>query len=189
MTQISYLKRIPKTQRIPETDQPVQRVCEAAAACNTTELLATIIGGKHQFEIAERLLEVFGNLQTLYKASVLEISSRVQGVGKVTAAQILAGLELGFRLTKDSGAERYHIHSPKDVAALVQYEMEMLDQEEMWVVLLNTRNAVLDIAKVYRGTVNASSVRAAEIFKPAIRINAPAVVLVHNHPSSAPRSA
>ena len=83
-------------------------------------------------------------------------------------------------------ADRESISSPAEMAALLMVEMGQLDQEELRVVLLNTKNHLIAVVTVYRGTLNASAVRVAEVFKEAIRRNAAAVILAHNHPSSDP---
>ena len=64
--------------------------------------------------------------------------------------------------------------------------MGALEQEELRVIGLDTRNRVQDIVLVYRGSVNSSQVRIGELFKPAIRQNATSLVVVHNHPSGDP---
>lgn len=63
---------------------------------------------------------------------------------------------------------------------------ELFDQEEAWVLLLNTKNVITHEALVYRGSVNMSYIRAAEVFKPAVKVNATAVIFSHNHPSGDP---
>ena len=63
---------------------------------------------------------------------------------------------------------------------------ELFDQEETWVLLLNTKNKITHEAMVYRGTVNAVNIRPLEIFKPAAQTNATAIVLSHNHLSGDP---
>jgi DNA repair protein RadC len=82
--------------------------------------------------------------------------------------------------------ERPTINSPADAAALVQYEMGSLEQEHLRVMLLDTRNRVLDIVEVYHGSVNSSQVRVGEVFVPALRRMAPAIIIMHNHPSHDP---
>jgi DNA repair protein RadC len=72
------------------------------------------------------------------------------------------------------------------VAALLMAEMYGLEQEELRVVLLNTRNQVIDVVTVYRGTLNSSLVRVPEVFKEAIRRNALSIIVAHNHPSGDP---
>ena len=94
-------------------------------------------------------------------------------------------LNLGQRLSAPN-EERPQINSPADAAALVQNEMGLLEQEHLRVLLLDTRNHVLDIVEIYKGSINTSQVRIAEIFKMAIRRNATALIVVHNHPSTDP---
>ena len=63
---------------------------------------------------------------------------------------------------------------------------DQFDQEETWVLLLNTKNWITHEVMVYRGTVNSAVIRPAEIYKPAVRVNAPAIIMAHNHPSTDP---
>jgi DNA repair protein RadC len=65
-------------------------------------------------------------------------------------------------------------------------EMASLDQEHLRVLLLNTKNEVLSIQEIYVGNVNSSMVRPSEVFRPAVRDNAPSIIVVHNHPSGDP---
>ena len=78
------------------------------------------------------------------------------------------------------------IRSPKDAADLIQYEMVGLPQENLWVLLLDTRNRVLKIEKLYKGSLNSSTVRVGELFKSALTNNAASIILAHNHPSGDP---
>jgi DNA repair protein RadC len=64
--------------------------------------------------------------------------------------------------------------------------MALLEQEELRLVLLNTKNQVLSIPQLYRGNVNTSVVRVSELFRDAVRENCPALIVVHNHPSGDP---
>ena len=63
---------------------------------------------------------------------------------------------------------------------------DKFDQEELWVLLLNNKNWITHEAMVYRGTINTMYVREAELLKEAVRINAPALILSHCHPSTDP---
>src|SRR5690606_6474194 len=107
------------------------------------------------------------------------------GLGKAKAAQIKAAIEIGNRLAKLKIMEEKNtsFHSPEDVANYVRYEMEALDQEQMRVILLDTRNRLQKIITLYTGSLNSSTVRIGELFKEAIRLNAASIILVHNHPS------
>lgn len=173
----------PKIKTLPLRDQPAYRVTANPAACSLAELLAAVVGGAQQIEIAEGLLTRFGgDVRRIYRAHIAEIAS-VQGVGQQTAVRIKAALSLGLKLQEPAG-ERPSINSPADAAALVMYEMSLLEQEYLKVFLLDQRNRVLEIVEVYHGSVNSSQVRIAEIFKPAVQRMAPAIICCHNHPST-----
>ena len=183
--QIPY--SLPKLKRLPVREQPSYRMTHNPDACNLTELLAVLAGGPHQIEIAEAILEHFTNIRKLYQAHAVEIAS-VKGVGQGTALRLKAALELGKRAVLETEDERPTIHGPADAASLVQYEMSMLEQEYLKVILLDTRNRVIDIVEVYHGSLNSSQVRVAELFKPAIQRMAASIIIAHNHPSGVPRS-
>src|SRR5215207_6636199 len=183
--QVPSFYQQPKLKSLPLREQPSYRVSQNAAACNLTELLAAVIGGPRQIEISEELLARFdGDIRRLYLAHPEELAM-VRGIGPATAAQIKAALNLGLRLNVPK-EERPSINSPADAAALVQYEMSLLEQEHLRVFLLDRRNRVLDIEEIYQGSVNSSQVRVGEIFHAAIGRLASAIIIVHNHPSGDP---
>jgi len=127
---------------LPLRDQPAYKVTSDPLACNLSELLASVIGGARQIETANALLISFsGDIQRMYKASVPELA-RVHGIGQNTAIRLKAALALAMRL-HDPRDEMPAINSPADAAALVQYEMSLLEQEHLKVMLLNTRTACL----------------------------------------------
>ena len=165
-----------KLKTLPLRDKPAYRVSVNTAACSLAELLAAVVGGAKQIEIAEGILAHFGgDVQRIYKASVTELAS-VHGIGQQTAVRLKAALALGLKLHEPS-EERPVINSPADAAALVQFEMSLLEQEYLKVILLDTRNRVMAIVEVYHGSVNNSQVRVGEVFKPAIQRMAPAIIV------------
>ena len=180
--QVQPAYELPKLKLRPLREQPAYRVAHNAAACNLVELLAAVVGGAQQIEIAEELLKRFKCLTGLHRANIAEIAA-VSGIGQSTAASLVASLELGKRLAMDVPEEPPVINSPADAARLVQYEMSILEKEHLRVIALNTRNRVLDIVEVYKGSLNSAQIRVAEIFRPAIRLNAAAIIVLHNHPS------
>jgi DNA repair protein RadC len=103
----------------------------------------------------------------------------------VLATRLHALLELSRRLARPAGA-RAQIESADDAAALVRMELMFLDHEEMHLLLLDSSSHVVGYIKSYKGTVNSSVLRAAEIFRPAIVRNCPRVIVCHNHPSGNP---
>jgi DNA repair protein RadC len=109
-------------------------------------------------DLARNLLVEFGGLHGLARMSVADLCRR-RGLGEAKAAQLKAALELARRLSVEHPEERLQIKSPADVASLVQLEMSALEQEELRVVLLDTRNRVLSIRRVYVGSANATALR------------------------------
>ncbi len=173
-----------------EDERPRERLAKLGPKSLTAaELLAILLRvgmvGESAVQVGQRLLQTFGGISGIHRASFDELSGQ-KGVKLAKAAQIKAAIELGRRLVLESPEEKPAIHTPADVADLLQYEMSALDQEELRVLLLDTRNRVLHTETVYRGSVNSSQVRVAEIFKTAIRRNATNLIVVHNHPSGDP---
>jgi len=173
-----------------ETERPRERLSALGPqALSNAELLGILlrvgVQGQNAVEMGQQLLSDFHGLAGLHRAPFEELINQ-HGIGEAKAAQIKAAIELGRRLTVESPEERPTINSPADVAALVQYEMSALEQEHLRVLLLDTRNHVIDIVEVYQGSVNMSQIRVGEVFKAAIRRNATAVIVVHNHPSGDP---
>jgi DNA repair protein RadC len=177
---------------LAESDRPRERLEQHGASYLTNaELLAILlrvgVPGENAVTVGQRLLKIFGGIQGLHRASFAELVAQ-HGIGSAKAAQVKAALELGNRLRLESLEERPAIHSPNDAAALVQHEMSGLEQEELRVISLDTRNRVLALETIYRGSLNSSQIRVGEVFKAAIRRNAAAVIVIHNHPSGATRS-
>lgn len=171
-------------------ERPRERLKQhGAESLSTAELLAVLLRtglqGENAVALAQRLLQSFGGLPGLHRADFAEMES-THGLGEAKAATIKAAVELGRRLHTQDPEQRMRISSPADAASLVQYEMSALEQEHLRAILLTTRNEVIEIAEIYRGSLNSAPVRIADVFKPAIRKNAAAIILVHNHPSGDP---
>lgn len=78
------------------------------------------------------------------------------------------------------------INCPEDAVELLK-TTDKLEQENLYVICLNTKNQVISIERLYKGSVCCAQVRIAEVFRTAIRLNASAIVMAHNHPSGDPR--
>jgi DNA repair protein RadC len=183
-------KTIYRISDMQQDERPRERLQRLGAqALSTSELLAILlrvgVTGENVVRLGERLLRTFDGLPGLHRASFDELCAQ-HGMGVAKTAQLKAALELGHRFSLEAKDERPAIHSPADAAALLQFPMSALEQEELRVVLLDTRNRVLQIETVYRGSVNSSQVRVGELFKAAIRRNATAIIVAHNHPSGDP---
>ncbi|MBE7553671.1 MAG: DNA repair protein RadC [Anaerolineales bacterium] len=151
------------------------------------ELLALVIGGGYASADAGLLLESYGgSLAHIYAASLEELVQNCAGIGQNMAKRIKAALELGRRLASE-WPQRYQIGGMTDAAGyFYRAGLGLLDQEEVWIANLDTKNRVLHLSKPYRGNVNSSVVRAGEILRDAIRFNATAIIMAHNHPSGDP---
>lgn len=172
---------------LQETDRPRERLARfGATVLSDAELIAILLRvgmeGENAVQVAQRLLNALGGIIGIHQASFDEVVQQ-RGIGAAKAAQLKAAIELGRRLSAYTPEARPVISSPQDAANLVQYEMGVLEQEELRVILLDNRNRVMRIETVYRGSVNSSQVRIGELFKTAIRSNATALIVVHNHPS------
>ena len=175
---------------MPTGERPRERLKEyGPRTLSNTELIAILLRtgmqGENVLSLSSRILATFNGLTGLAKADYAELC-REKGLSGAKASQLLAALELGRRIVSQSPEERATISSPRDVANLLIADMSVLDQERLRVLLLNTRNEVLGVREIYVGNVNSSVVRPAEVFRPAIRENAPSIIVVHNHPSGDP---
>jgi DNA repair protein RadC len=187
------MKEQPAMYRITDLDEaerPRERLARLGAkVLSTPELLAILlrvgVTGENAVQVGQRVLQEMGGLRGIHRASFDEVCSQ-HGLGPAKAAQIKAAIELGRRLQEDAPDERVAIHSPGEAAELVKYDMSALEQEELRIMLLDVRNRVQGIVTQYRGSVNSSQVRVAEIFREAIRRNAVHIIVVHNHPSGDP---
>lgn len=180
----------PRIKDLPKGGRPRERLAHhGSGALSEAELLAITLRtgtpGENALNLATHLLVTFTGLGGLAKASIEEMAA-VHGIGEAKATQIKAALELGKRLTLASPEERPQVKSPADVANLVLLEMGLLEQEEMRVLLLDTKSRVLAMRTVYVGNLNTSLVRVGELFRAAVLANCAAVVVVHNHPSGDP---
>ncbi len=175
---------------LPASERPRERLQQRGAeALSNGELLAIVLRvgtvDENALALASRLLVRFGGLPGLLRCGFPELCAE-HGVGQAKASQVKAALELGRRMTSFVPEARATVRSPQDVANLLMADMSYLEQEELRVVLLDTKNQVMSIVEVYRGNVNSSVVRIGELFRDAVRANCPALVVVHNHPSGDP---
>lgn len=173
-----------------DSERPRERLAKlGAGSLSTAELLAILlrvgVAGENAVQVGERLLHEYGSITELYRAPFGEVCNQ-RGVGPAKAAQIKAAIELGHRMTMEKSDINPIIQSPEDAAALVSFEMSLLEQEEMRSIFLDTRNRVIAFQTVYRGSLNSSQIRVGELFRDAIRLNAAALIVVHNHPSGDP---
>ena len=180
----------PLIRDLPQGERPRERLKHYGSRyLSNTELIAILLRtglqGENVLSMASRLLSTFNGLSGLGSSSFAQLCAQ-KGLSEAKACQLLAALELGRRFASLAPEERVVIQSPQDVANLVAAEMGSFEQEHLRVLLLNTKNEVVSLQEIYIGNVNSSVARPAEIFRPAVRDNAPSVIVVHNHPSGDP---
>ena len=177
-------------QELPVDCRPRERLLNhGERALSTTELLAITLrtGNRREnaLDMAQRLLIDYDGLPGIARATIAELTM-AKGIGNVKAIEMKAALELGRRLATTTPEERPQITSPADAANLLMSEMSLLEQEHLRLILLDTRNHVLRMPTLYIGSLNSTTIRISEIFRAAIKENAAALIVAHNHPSGDP---
>lgn len=180
----------PRMKDLPIDLRPRERLlAQGTGALSTAELLAVLLGtgsfGRSALEVAMELLCRHGTLDRLAGASPAELC-RTLGVGQVKALHLLAAFELGRRLGSLPPQVRPTIRTPADAVRLAMPELRFRETEQFWVLLLNTKNEVLERVEVSAGGLSSSPVHPREVFKAAVKRGAAAVILIHNHPSGDP---
>lgn len=175
---------------MPEHERPRERLQRhGPEALSTPELLAIIlrtgVGGTNVLTLATQLLAEYKSLSGLARADFAQLT-QTHGLGPAKAAQLMAALELGRRLMRETPDEPLQIRAPEDAARYLMPAMSFYEQEHFVVLYLNTRNHVIDQEDLYRGGLNTAIVRVAEVFRGAIRRNCNAILVAHNHPSGDP---
>ncbi len=175
---------------LPTNERPRERLQHyGAGALSNAELIAILlrtgIKGENVLNLSNRLLLEHGGILGLSRVEFSELAA-MRGLGPAKASQLQAALELGRRLMLASPAQRPQITSPTDAANMLMLEMGQLEQEHLRVVLLDTKHHVLSSPTIYKGNVNSAVIRVAEVMRPAVRVNATAMIVAHNHPSGDP---
>jgi DNA repair protein RadC len=171
---------------LPVTERPSYRLGQAgAAALSSTELLALVLGTPDAYDLATELLVAFGSLDRLMLATAVELKG-VRGVGEATAARLLAALEIGRRTLPAYNPDKVRVDSPAAAASVLIPLIGHLPQEHVVSILLDTRNQVIAVPTIFKGNLNTAVVTAREIYRTAVRHNAAAFILSHNHPSGDP---
>ena len=175
---------------MPIAERPTERLFSLGpAALSTAELIAVVIrcGNRREsaLEAAIRIISGCGGQERLASLDVDELS-KTAGLGKVRAAQIKAAVELGSRIASGNLGERPRISVAVDAAAMLRPGMRHLRHEEFRVMMLDSKNRMLDIETVSMGTLTASLVHPREVFRAAIARNSASLIVAHNHPSGDP---
>ena len=181
--------------QLPETERPYEKLeLYGEKSLSNSELLAIIIktGTKEQtsVEIANEILNLNqnqdkGDLNFLRDINLEEFKN-LKGIGRVKAIQLKAICELASRMNKTSNYKKVQIKGPSDVSNLLMNELRFEKREVVKVIIMNNKNIVLKIQDVAIGSENFANLNIKYILAETIKMNAPKIILVHNHPSGDP---
>jgi DNA repair protein RadC len=176
----------------PVNERPREKLINTGAENLTeAELLALVIrtgdpaSGQSAVDLGRHLLQEFGSLRILAAATVTEIC-RTKGTGPAKAASIKAAMEMAKRLNSDRLASSERFTSPEQIYNHYHYYFRDLRKEYFMILLLDGKNRILREVQISEGSLNQSIVHPREVFSPAVRESAAAIILVHNHPSGDP---
>lgn len=187
------MKKYKTIRELPEDEKPYEKFeAYGAEYLTDAELLAILLRsgarGISSLDLARKLLEPEyskGGLTGLYHLSVRELQ-KFPGIGRVKAIQLKCLLELSRRISKEGSKERLVFDQPSAIAEYYMEDFRHCEQEQMMVLMLNTKGVFLGEEVISKGTVNASLVSPREIFLKALSYHAVSIVLIHNHPSGDP---
>jgi len=181
-----------KIKELPISERPYEKLeLYGAEMLSNSELLAIIIktGTKDEnsITIAQNVLnlnneENTNDLRFLCNISIEELT-KIKGIGKVKAIELKAIGELTKRISKPINKKQIKIKTAEDVASLVMNELRYEKREMAKVIILNNKNFVMRIMNVSMGGTNFACISPKEILAEAIKMGAPKIILVHNHPS------
>lgn len=184
-----------KIKELPLSERPYEKLEKYGEEnLSNAELLAIIIktGTKEESSvgIAQKILNLNKNLNTKDLRFLQEISleefMQIKGIGKVKALQLKAICELTKRISRPINDKKSIIKTPKDVANLLMPELKYEKREIAKVIILNTKNVILRIVNISLGGSNFACIEPKDVLTDAIKIQAPKIILVHNHPSGDP---
>lgn len=173
-----------------EEDRPREKmIAHGKKSLTNSELIAILlrtgVRGASAIDLAKKLLmRANGRLSNLSRLEVGELKSNINGLGTAKAVTVLAALELGNRMLRESkdGKEDI-IQSSIDFFHYIAPTLLDLNNEEFWAVYLNNRNKIVNMKRISAGGFTETQVDLRQIFCYALECKAVAVAVAHNHPS------
>ncbi len=178
---------------IPIQERPYEK-CESLGAnsLSDSELLAVILRtgtkGSSALELANHILygkSSYRGILNLHHWTFQQLMC-IKGVGKVKAIQILCISELAKRLSKALVAPSLSFQNPSTIAQYYMEDLRHCQQENMKLLLLDTKSKLIGESNISKGTVNATAISPRELFIDALQMGAVFIILLHNHPSGDP---
>jgi DNA repair protein RadC len=178
-----------KLMEVAPHERPQERLEKyGPRALRDAELIAMLLRvgttGENVLTVSEGLVRRAGSLKNLI-AWTPEEFSKTRGLGRVKALQLTTVFEISRRILADE-SEAPVLDGPDRVAEFLAPDAFALEVEKCWVLCLNVKNRLLRREEVTSGTATASLLHPREVFRPALRHGAAAVIVAHNHPSGDP---
>ena len=178
----------------PEDERPREQLLHnGEGALSNAQLFALLLrtgdhaSGATAVDVARRLLTLFnGDLDAISAATVTELC-QTPGIGMAKACEIKAAFELGRRWLANQEGPLVQVRSSRDVANHYMPLLAGKKREQFQVLLLDRKNHITRDVMISQGSLTSSVVHPREVFNPAIRDSAAAVIFVHNHPSGDPQ--
>lgn len=184
-----------KMKELPALERPYEKAqMYGIEKLSDSELLAIIIkcGTKEETSVglAHKILnlnctEEQGNLSFLQNVSIEELT-KIKGIGTVKAIQIIAACELAKRMSKPIHGAKIVIKDTKDVSNLLMNELRYERREIVKLLILNAKNILIKNINITHGGTSFASLEPHAVLAEPVKMNAPKIVLVHNHPSGDP---
>tara|TARA_B100000282_G_scaffold276323_1_gene234362 strand:+ start:2986 stop:3588 length:603 start_codon:yes stop_codon:yes gene_type:complete len=111
---------------------------------------------------------------------------RIQGIGKIKALQLSTQIEIAKRMMQSKRSSQIFLDEAQKVWDYLYPEVRADTVEKVWVLCLDRKNKLIRAEPITSGTASGSLVHPREVFRPAIRHGASAIILAHNHPSGDP---
>ncbi len=175
---------------LPPEERPQERLERlGASSLADRELLAMIIRSgtakKDVLSLADEMLKKAGSLPSLLRWEVSDFLE-IPGIGKVKALQLSAQIEIAKRMIRGERNQQIILDEPEKVWEFLYPEVRSDSVEKVWVLCLDRKNKLIQALPVTSGTATSSLIHPREVFRPAIRLGAAAIILAHNHPSGDP---
>lgn len=152
---------------------------------NDAELLSIILGTKP--EIIKEAIAEYNSVPNFINNYSVEDILKIKGLGKGTITKLEALWELYNRFSINKKLEKnYIISKPEDIYDLVKDDMKYFEQEHFRILMLNTKNILINIKDIFIGASDSSVIETRKVFKEALKYNAKNITICHNHPSGDP---
>ncbi len=172
---------------LPECEKPRERMLEYGVEnLSNVDLLSIILrNGVKDISVKEVAINILNNVESINDLSYLGVRelSNIKGVGPVKAITLLASIELGKRVSIKEAKANMSLSNKEKIHEVFKKFFINENQEKFLAIFLDNKKCLINYKILFIGTNNASIAHPREVFMEAIKANASAVVVMHNHPS------